>query len=165
MTRLLALVDRERSPTTSGTVGYLLCRWLEVADLELTTRDGYEGYSRRNILPAPGGRPVAQAGHRDARSLLRPPPGPRGRCRVCWDRAQHRLPSLSAGERYRPKPNADEITHGPDCASGMPTVPRRPAAQRQRKQLEARRLRASELFATGVRGPRSPASSVSPPRP
>jgi integrase len=58
MTRLLALVDRERSPTTSGTVGYLLCRWLEVADLELTTRDGYEGYSRRNILPALGDVPL-----------------------------------------------------------------------------------------------------------
>jgi hypothetical protein len=40
MTCLLAQVDRERSPTTSGTVGYLLSGWLEVADLELTTRDG-----------------------------------------------------------------------------------------------------------------------------
>jgi transposase len=34
---------------------------------------------------------------------------------------------------------------------GMPTVPRRPAAQRARERLEARRLRAAELFATGVR--------------
>ena len=33
----------------------------------------------------------------------------------------------------------------------MPTVPRRPAAQRERDRLEARRLRAAELFATGVR--------------
>jgi transposase len=33
----------------------------------------------------------------------------------------------------------------------MPTVPRRPAAQQQREQLEGRRLRAAELFATGVR--------------
>jgi len=33
----------------------------------------------------------------------------------------------------------------------MPTVPRRPAAQRHRDQLEARRLRAAELFAAGVR--------------
>ena len=33
----------------------------------------------------------------------------------------------------------------------MPTVPRRPAAQRQRDRLEARRLRAAELFAAGVR--------------
>jgi transposase len=33
----------------------------------------------------------------------------------------------------------------------MSTVPRRPAAQRERDRLEARRLRAAELFATGVR--------------
>jgi transposase len=32
----------------------------------------------------------------------------------------------------------------------MPTVPRRPAAQRERDRLEARRLRAAELFAAGV---------------
>jgi transposase len=33
----------------------------------------------------------------------------------------------------------------------MPTVPRRPAAQQARERLEARRLRAAELFAAGVR--------------
>jgi transposase len=32
----------------------------------------------------------------------------------------------------------------------MPTVPRRPAAQPERDRLEARRLRAAELFAAGV---------------
>jgi transposase len=32
----------------------------------------------------------------------------------------------------------------------MPTVPRRPAAQRERDRLEARRLRAAELFAAGA---------------
>ena len=32
----------------------------------------------------------------------------------------------------------------------MPTIPRRPAAQRERDRLEARRLRAGELFAAGV---------------
>jgi transposase len=34
---------------------------------------------------------------------------------------------------------------------GVPTVPRRPAAQRERDRLEVRRLRAAELFAAGVR--------------
>jgi transposase len=33
----------------------------------------------------------------------------------------------------------------------MPTVPRRPAAQRERDRLEVRRLRAAELFTAGVR--------------
>ena len=32
----------------------------------------------------------------------------------------------------------------------MPTVPRRPAAQRERDRLQARRLRAGELFAAGI---------------
>jgi transposase len=34
--------------------------------------------------------------------------------------------------------------------AAMPTVPRRPAAQAERDRLEARRLRAAELFAAGV---------------
>jgi transposase len=33
----------------------------------------------------------------------------------------------------------------------MPTVPRRPAAQRERDRLQARRLRAAELFTAGMR--------------
>ena len=33
----------------------------------------------------------------------------------------------------------------------MPTVPRRRAAQRERDRLEARRLRAAELFAAAIR--------------
>lgn len=33
----------------------------------------------------------------------------------------------------------------------MPTVPRRPAAQRERDRLQARRQRAAELFAAGIR--------------
>jgi transposase len=32
----------------------------------------------------------------------------------------------------------------------MPTIPRRPAAQQERERLQARRLRAAELFAAGV---------------
>jgi transposase len=33
----------------------------------------------------------------------------------------------------------------------MPTIARRPAAQQERERLQARRLRAAELFAAGVR--------------
>src|SRR4029453_10231352 len=33
----------------------------------------------------------------------------------------------------------------------MPTITRRPAAQQERERLQARRLRAAELFAAGVR--------------
>jgi transposase len=34
---------------------------------------------------------------------------------------------------------------------GMPTLPRRPAAQQERERLQARRLRAAELFAASLR--------------
>ena len=33
----------------------------------------------------------------------------------------------------------------------MPTIARRPAAQKQRERLQGRRLHAAELFATGIR--------------
>ena len=40
---------------------------------------------------------------------------------------------------------------GPAVRIGlMPTITRRPAAQQERERLQARRLRAAELFATGV---------------
>ena len=47
----------------------------------------------------------------------------------------------------------------------MPTVPRRPAAQEERDRLQARRLRAAELFAAGVTQAESPTSSKSRLRP
>jgi len=120
LTRLLTQVDQQRSPTTSGTVGYLLTRRLEVADLELTTRDGYEGYIRRNILPSLGDVPLRKLDPETLDRFYAHQRAHGGRCRVCWDRAHNGLPPLSAGERYRPKPDAAETTHEPDCARGLP---------------------------------------------
>jgi hypothetical protein len=78
-----ARVDHQRSPTTSGTVGYLLSHWLEVADLELGTRDGYEGYIRRNIVPTLGDVPLRN-GRRVVLQPSTPPlrPGLSQPCRV-----------------------------------------------------------------------------------
>jgi hypothetical protein len=45
----------------------------------------------------------------------------------------------------------------------MPTIARRPAAQQERDRLQARRLRAAELFAAGVRQAEVAASSRSQP--
>jgi hypothetical protein len=83
LTLLLAQVDHQRSPTTSGTVGYLLSHWLEVADLELGTRDGYEGYIRRNIVPTLGDVPLRN-GRRVVLQPSTPPlrPGLSQPCRV-----------------------------------------------------------------------------------
>jgi integrase len=158
MTRLLAQVDRERSPTTSGTVGYLLSRWLEVADLELTTRDGYEGYIRRNIVPTLGDVPLRKLDTETLDRFYAHLRSHGGRCRLCWDRANHGLPPLSAGERYRPKANADEIIHKPDCARGLPLAP---STVRQIHAILRRAL------SQGVKWgwlPTNPAALASPPK-
>ena len=52
---LVRRIAQGREPATKATVGELLDRWLAVADLELTTRAGYEGYIERVIRPVLGG--------------------------------------------------------------------------------------------------------------
>jgi hypothetical protein len=52
--RLVAQVEADRIPDQSATVGYLLDRWMQVADHELSTSDTNEGYIRRTLKPAIG---------------------------------------------------------------------------------------------------------------
>lgn len=59
-TRLLAQVDERRVPNTKATVRQLLDRWLDTANLELSTRYNYEGYVRRQINPALGDLPIGK---------------------------------------------------------------------------------------------------------
>jgi integrase len=54
LARLLRDVEAERAPDDSVTVGLLLNRYLEVADLEVSTREAHEGYIRRTIEPVLG---------------------------------------------------------------------------------------------------------------
>jgi integrase len=49
--RLLAEADGGRFPDRHATVGQALEKYLEVADLELSTREAQEGYIRRTIGP------------------------------------------------------------------------------------------------------------------
>lgn len=53
-TRLLAEVDDRRNPRTNATVGQLLDRYLELLDIEETTRKGYETMIRLYIRPVLG---------------------------------------------------------------------------------------------------------------
>lgn len=53
-TRLLAQVDERRNPRTKATVNQLMDRYLEVLDVEPTTRSTYEGYIRNHIRPLLG---------------------------------------------------------------------------------------------------------------
>jgi len=126
-TRLLHQVDEQRAPTTSATVGHLLDRFFEVADLEMTTRTTYEGYTRRNIRPVLGGLPArkltAEVLDRFYAEMRRHGGGPCQRCRA---RQRGGLPVLRAGERYRlPRDpaGAPDRSHEPDCVNGRPLAP------------------------------------------
>jgi integrase len=52
--RLLERVGAGRRPDSRVLVRELMARYLEVAELEASTRDTYDGYIRRTILPALG---------------------------------------------------------------------------------------------------------------
>ena len=52
--RLLAEVDQERFPDRGATLGHALDKYIEVADLEVSTREAHEGYIRRTIKPVLG---------------------------------------------------------------------------------------------------------------
>ena len=62
--RLIAQVEAERIPDRAATVAYLLDRWVEVADHELSTRVTNEGYIRRTLKPALGEIPLRKLQHR-----------------------------------------------------------------------------------------------------
>jgi integrase len=59
-TKLLAQLDERRNPRTKATVNKLMDRYLEVLDVEETTRRTYEGYIARHIRPALGKLQVGQ---------------------------------------------------------------------------------------------------------
>jgi integrase len=59
-TRLLAQVDEKRSPRTRATVNQLFDRWLDVLDVEWSTRQGYVRKLDRHIRPVLGGLQVAR---------------------------------------------------------------------------------------------------------
>jgi integrase len=59
-TRLLNQVDERRNPRTRATVNQLLDRWLEVLDVEPSTRRGYVRKINRHVRPVLGGLGVGQ---------------------------------------------------------------------------------------------------------
>ena len=52
--RLLEQASAGRRPDSGVTVAELLARYMEVAELDVSTRQTYEGYLRRTVLPALG---------------------------------------------------------------------------------------------------------------
>ena len=59
-TRLLNQVDERRSPRTKATVNQLLDRWLEVLDVEVSTRRGYVRKLDKHVRPLLGATAVAR---------------------------------------------------------------------------------------------------------
>lgn len=59
-TRLLAELDQQRTPRTKATVDQLMDRYLELLDVDVTTRKSYEGYIRNHVRPLLGALPVAK---------------------------------------------------------------------------------------------------------
>jgi integrase len=59
-TRLLHQVDEKRNPRTRATVGQLLDRWLQVLDVDPSTRRTYDGYIRKHIRPVLGSLPLTR---------------------------------------------------------------------------------------------------------
>jgi hypothetical protein len=51
---LLAQADGDRFPNREATLGQALGKYLEVADLEVSTREAHEGYIRRTVRPVLG---------------------------------------------------------------------------------------------------------------
>ena len=52
--RLLNEADGGRFPDRAATLGQALDKYLEIADLELSTREAHQGYIRRTIAPVLG---------------------------------------------------------------------------------------------------------------
>ena len=68
LTKLQGQVDENRQPKSSITVATAVAQWMEVADLEVTTRERYEDLIRLYIMPTFGD---LQAGRLDAELLER----------------------------------------------------------------------------------------------
>lgn len=59
-TRFLNEVDEKRNPRTRATLNQLLDKWLDVADIEPTTRMGYVNKLNKHVRPVLGKLPAAR---------------------------------------------------------------------------------------------------------
>lgn len=59
-TRLINEVNEQRNPRTRATVNQLMDRYLELLDVDVTTRRSYEGYIGNHVRPLLGAVPLAK---------------------------------------------------------------------------------------------------------
>ena len=70
--KLLAQADGGQFPDREATLGQALAKYLEVADLEVSTREAHEGYIRRTIGPVLGEVKIRKLGADSLDSLYTP---------------------------------------------------------------------------------------------
>ena len=95
LTRLQAQVDEDRHPKSEITVGQAVTQWLDVVDLEDTTRERYQDLIRIYIAPTFGDLAGGEARRRAARAVLRAPAAMSGA--VQWPAPAR--PRVSAAEQ------------------------------------------------------------------
>ena len=120
--KLLNQVDERRSPRTEATVNELLDRWLEVIDIEKTTRTGYVGKIEKHIRPTIGRLQVGRVRADTIENLY----AQLRRCREHCKGAkytQHR----TEGEHI-----CDEHSTRRKCAKELTGDPKRPASGAER---------------------------------
>jgi integrase len=122
---LLERVDLgQHRGSRTRTVGELVERWLEwrqqVRPISPVTVANYRGAIDRYILPALGAAKVHEVDAATLDALYARVRAHGGKCRDCWKRVHRREAPLRAGERYRPRPGADEQVHPRDCVRGWP---------------------------------------------
>jgi integrase len=122
---LLEQIDRgQHRGSSSRTVAELIQRWLgwrqQVRPISPVTVANYRGAIDRYILPNLGRARVQQVDASTIDALYEHVRARGGKCRHCWQRVRRGSPPLRVGERYRPRPGADEVVHKLDCVNGWP---------------------------------------------
>ena len=111
---LLEQVDRgQHRGSSSRTVAELIERWLswrqQVRPISPVTVANYRGAIDRYILPNLGRAKVQQVDASTIDALYEHVRARGGKCRHCWQRVRRGSPPLRVGERYRPRPGADDM--------------------------------------------------------
>jgi integrase len=137
LTRLLSQVDERRSPRTEATVNQLLDRWLEVLDVERTTRIGYVGKIEKHIRPTIGRLPVGRVKAETIESLY-------AQLRRCRDHCrgrkyvEHRTNGEHVCDEHTARRKCAKVTCGDVSArcrwvrASLPTPPMHAACRGQR---------------------------------